>query len=73
MSKLTLERLEYALAPHLIPLPEPAHYESVGDKPGYWRSGFVTALTENVCNKEALTSRMSIANIPQSLKNIPWC
>ena len=76
----TLKRLEAAMAPHLLSAP-PAVIHMGKDKNGrpapYWQSGpvgyGVTALTEDVCNRVALESVRSLANIPPSLARIPWC
>lgn len=74
---LALLRLEYALAPAHIPVPVPAIRLMGRDKNGksvpYWASGYVTALTEDACNRAARKSALSLANVPSSLLSIPWC
>lgn len=68
----TLERMEASMSPERIPMPEPAKIEHGKDGP-YWRSGFVTALTEAACNRTAALGRESYIRLPAPLAKIPWC
>jgi hypothetical protein len=70
----TLERLEGAMAPHLIPRPSAARRMIDAQGKEYWQAGdCVTALTEEACNRYALISVQSRSHINQEMKDIPWC
>lgn len=72
-SDIVLLRLEAAMAPDSLEKPLLAVSRTDMHGREYWQSGFVVALTEARCNQQAADSRLSRANIPPSLKRIPWC